>query len=401
MRDTLPPFRPDVAVLFGRELPSCGVQSDLLGQGDGGAMAPWAAGRAWVHGRPRPGLVGEMLRPLRDLAMLRRLGPEHALVQVRDKIRTGWLASVICRLRGKPFVYWMSFPMAEGFAVRAEQLRGSAPPLWLLLHRLKARVALWLFYRHVTPHARHIFVQSEAMLEHMVARGVPRQRMSAVPMGVDAAQLAAVRPLDERPARWAGRRIVAYLGALARARDPEFLLHSLRRLREQEPAALLLLIGDAPSEDERRWVRARIAASGLAEHVHLTGWLPQAEALRWLACAELAWSPVPRGPLYDVSSPTKVVEYLALGLPCVANDIPDQQLVLAQSGGGFCVAMEVEAFAHASMRLLSDPAAARKMGSAGQAWVGRHRDYSVLAREVAAVYQRLCPSASPQQEQMK
>ncbi|MFT7772010.1 glycosyltransferase [Roseateles sp.] len=401
MRDTLPPFRPDVAVLFGRELPRFGVQSDLLGQSGKEAAAPWTAGRMWVHGRLRPGLLGEMLRPVRDLAMFWRLDKSHSLVQVRDKIRTGWIASLMCRLRGRPFVFWMSFPMAEGFAVRAEQLRGSASPPLLLLHRLKARVAAWLFYQHVVPHATHLFVQSEAMLEHMAARGVPRERMSAVPMGVDVSLLSSVAPLDERPAQWSGRRVVAYLGTLGRARDPEFLLDSLRLLRELEPAAMLLLLGDAPSAEERLWLRARIADSGLAEHVHLTGWLPQAEALRWLACAELAWSPVPRGVLFDVSSPTKAVEYLALGVPCVGNDIPDQQLVLTQSGGGICVPMDIEAFAHASMRLLSNPPMARKMGSAGKAWVRQHRDYSVLARQVASVYESLCPSAGQQQEQMK
>ncbi|WP_374657473.1 glycosyltransferase [Inhella sp.] len=393
MRDLLPPFRPDVSVLFGRELLRLGVRSDLLGQAQqAGGKLEWAAGEVWVHGRHAGGMLGEVLRPLRDLAMVHRLRSDHRLIQVRDKIRTGWLARWYCRLRGRCFVYWMSFPMAEGYAVRAEQLTGHAPAPLIWLHRLKAAAAHRLFYRHVAPHARHVFVQSEAMLEHMVARGVPRERMSAVPMGVDAAMLAAVEPLaePERPPAWSGRRLIGYLGALGRARDPEFLLHALAALREQEPTALLLLAGDAPSDEERRWFRERIAASGLAEHVHLTGWLPQAEALRWLACAELAWSPVPRGPLFDVSSPTKAVEYLGLGLPCVGNDIPDQKLVLERSGGGLCVPMTPQAFAEASLVLLRDANQAKHMGEAGKRWVREHRDYAVLARQVAAVYRRLC-----------
>ncbi|MBN8506441.1 MAG: glycosyltransferase [Burkholderiales bacterium] len=392
MRDLLPPFRPDVAVLFGRELLRLGVRSDLLGQvQQAGGKLEWAAGEIWAHGRHAGGMLGEFLRPLRDLAMVRRLRPDHQLIQVRDKIRTGWLARWYCRLRGRCFVYWMSFPMAEGYAVRAEQLTGRAPAPLIWLHRLKAAAAHRLFYLHVAPHAAYVFVQSEAMLEHMVARGVPRERMSAVPMGVDAAMLAAVQPLaaHERPPAWAGRRLIGYLGALGRARDPEFLLQALAKLREQEPAALLLLAGDAPSDEERRWLRSCIEASGLAEHVHLTGWLPQAEALRWLACVELAWSPVPRGPLFDVSSPTKAVEYLGLGLPCVGNDIPDQQLVLERSGGGLCVPMTPQAFAEASLSLLGDTEHRRAMGVKGRAWVAAHRDYGVLAAEVAAVYRRL------------
>lgn len=391
MRDFLPPFRPDVAVLFGRELLKLGVQSDLIGQRAArNEPCTWPAGRVWVRGREGSGALGELLRPFHDLLLLRHTGADHQLIQVRDKIRTALLVRAWAALHNKPWAYWMSFPIAEGHAQRAKEmptgLRG-------VLLRLRAALAHRLFYHHVVPHARHIFVQSEAMLEAMVARGLPRERMSAVPMGVDFPLLAKVEPLDEPPAHWRGRRVVGYLGSLGRARDPEFLLSSLRLLRELEPTAMLLLVGDAPSEEERCWLRARIADSGLAEHVHLTGWLPQAEALRWLACAELAWSPVPRGPLFDVSSPTKAVEYLALGLPCVGNDIPDQQLVLTQSGGGICVPMEIEAFAHASMRLLDDPRAARTMASAGKSWVQQHRDYGVLALHVAAVYERLCSTS--------
>ena len=62
-----------------------------------------------------------------------------------------------------------------------------------------------------------------------------------------------------------------------------------------------------------------------ANHVLLTGWLPQPAALGYAVRAEVGLSPIPRGTLFDVSSPTKLVEYLALGIPGVANDIPDQQ----------------------------------------------------------------------------
>ena len=201
MRDLLPPFRPDVAVLFGRELPRLGVFSDLLGQGGAQSGSPWPAGEAWVHGAHRAGIWAEFLRPLRDLAMVCRLRPAHQIVQVRDKIRTAWLARWLCRLRGRRWAYWMSFPMAEGYAVRAQQLQGVAPRWLVQLHRLKARCATWLFYRQVAPNADHVFVQSEAMLAHMVARGVAPARLSAVPMGVDSTLLAAVQPLasHERP----------------------------------------------------------------------------------------------------------------------------------------------------------------------------------------------------------
>ena len=389
MRDPLPPLRADVALLFGRELPRLGVHSDLLGQwASGGAEtdAVWPAGRLFLQGSDQPGWLAALLRPLQDLAFCWRLSDAHQLIQVRDKIFGALMVRLLAGWR-RPWTYWMSFPIAEGHAQRAREIGGRGPRAWA--HALRARAAHHVFYRCVAPHADHVFVQSEAMLAHMLANGVPRERLSAVPMGVDTQMLSAISPLTPRPAAWAGRRVIAYLGSLGRARDPEFLLRALRCLRQSEPQALLLLIGDAPSADERAWLRERIAASGLQDHVQLSGWLPQSEALRWLASSELAWSPIPRGPLFDVSSPTKLVEALGLGLPCVANDIPDQALVLAQSGAGLCVPLEPEAFAAASLRLLREPTTRAAMAARGPAWVRQHRDVAVLAAAVAAVYQGL------------
>jgi glycosyltransferase involved in cell wall biosynthesis len=123
--------------------------------------------------------------------------------------------------------------------------------------------------------------------------------------------------------------------------------------------------------------------------VLLTGWLPQRTALGYAVRAEVGLSPIPRGTLYDVSSPTKLVEYLALGIPSVANDIPDQQLVVEQSGAGLCVPMEAQAFADATLTLLHDKALAAGFAMRGPAYVSAHRTYDILGRNVAKVYKAI------------
>jgi glycosyltransferase involved in cell wall biosynthesis len=90
-----------------------------------------------------------------------------------------------------------------------------------------------------------------------------------------------------------------------------------------------------------------------------------------------------------VSSPTKLVEYLALGIPSVANDIPDQQLVIEQSGAGLCVPMEARAFAAAVRTLLRDRALAQQFAQRGPAYVRSHRTYDILGRNVAESYRQL------------
>jgi len=163
-------------------------------------------------------------------------------------------------------------------------------------------------------------------------------------------------------------------------------------LRKRGGAELLLgFAGDAASNDVLAWMRAEIARRGIEQHVLLTGWLPQHLALGYAVRAEVGLSPIPRGTLFDVSSPTKLVEYLALGIPSVANDIPDQQLVIDESGAGLCVPMEAAPFARAVRRLLDDRALAAAFAQRGPVYVKSHRTYAILGQIVAETYTKILP----------
>jgi glycosyltransferase involved in cell wall biosynthesis len=235
-----------------------------------------------------------------------------------------------------------------------------------------------------------VFVQSEQMATWLASSGaVAPERMTAVPMGVDAARFdrAAIEPA--RDARLDARRVIVYLGRVAQSRQSGFLLDVVEQLREGVPDVLLVIAGDAPSPDEMDWMRRQIAQRGLEAHVLLTGWLPQASALGYAVRAEVGLSPIPRGTLFDVSSPTKLVEYLALGIPCVANDIPDQQLVIEQSGAALSAPMQAGPFSAAVRALLDDPELAARCAERGPGWVRRHRSYEVLGRGVAQAYRRI------------
>jgi glycosyltransferase involved in cell wall biosynthesis len=273
--------------------------------------------------------------------------------------------------------------------VRRDEIGRGRRGLKWAAHALRAWASRLVIYRMVLPKARHIFVQSDAMADWLAAQGFDRARMTAVPMGVDADLFDRARIEPVIDPRLDGRRVVLYLGRIAQARRSEFLLEVAERLRQDMPEVLLVIAGDAPSDDEMAWMRREIAARGLERNVLLTGWLPQRTALGYALRAEVGLSPIPRGTLYDVSSPTKLVEYLALGIPSVANDIPDQQLVIEQSRAGLCVPMEADAFADAVRTLLRDRKLAEEFAQRGPAYVRSHRTYDILGRNVAETYRKL------------
>jgi len=386
--ETHPTFRADVRVLFGKYLPRLGIDSDLFAQSAGveGAQ-PWPAGQTWLAPAGGGKWLKQWLMLRHDLTLWRRARQGYAAVQVRDRMLAGAMGLWAARRAGIKFIYWASYPKPEMRMVAARQSLARRQPLRWLAAGLRGALGGLVLYHWVLPRADHVFVQSEAMKLAFAARGVPVARMTAVPMGVDLEALATrVEPDDTWRARLAGRRLIVYAGALDKVRQPALMIEAMAQVRRVQPRALLLMVGGAPEGADLAELQAMVARLELGDHVLFTGWVSPAQTLGFVAAAEVGLSMIPRGPLYDVSSPTKLAEYLALGVPAVANDLPDQLQVLRDSGAGACVAFDAAATAAAVLQLLHDPARAQALGAAGQSYVEQHRSYAALASTVADVY---------------
>lgn len=388
--ESLPTFRPDVAVLFGKYLPRHGVSCDIVGMPS--QQAPQAQGFRSVRS---PRFHASRLRQelafqvtcVRALFGARRADCDA--VQVRDMVPTGLLALAVARLKGIPFYYWVSYLISEG---RIERARAGLAQRATVRGRLvlcKGLVERWLLYRVLLPRADHVFVQSEAMLRMMEQRGIAAARLSAVPMGVDMEVLGQQAIIPVRPDGWQRVPLLAYLGTLDQSRQLERLLDALQLVRRDVPDACLLLIGASDTRSDVDELLEHARRAGLADCVRVTGWLPSSQAWPLLAGADAALSYIPRGALYDVSSPTKLLEYLALRMPAVGNDSPDQVQVLSGSDCGWLTSSDPAAMAGAMVAILRDVPAARARAQGGAAYIDAQRSYRVLARELAACYHRL------------
>jgi glycosyltransferase involved in cell wall biosynthesis len=302
---------------------------------------------------------------------------------------TALFGLLLARIKGRKFFYWMSFPIPESHLHRAHS-RGMKAGLRFWFPLLQGRLGKWVLYRFVLLKADHVFVQTQAMLDQLALQGVPVGRMTPVPMGVD---LEAARP-EAVPARddplLAGKRVLVYLGTLDRARHIDVLFEMLAIVSQSIPNIHLVLVGDTEDAQYRVWLKSRAEKAGVMGQVLWTGWLPMLQGWQYVRRAEIGLSPIPRGQLLDVGSPTKALEYLALGIPVVGNDNPDQAWVIQGSGAGRCVPYTPDDFARAVIELLMlDPAERAEMVERGKRFVREHRDYAVIAKAVAERYQQL------------
>lgn len=397
--DGFPTYRPDVIALSGRYLPRFGIHTDLVTHATDPEVAAadaWPAGTLLLCRRTGSRTRDQVTAFLHDLAVLFRIKrDDYDALQVRDKVFAAvfvlWAAH---RLGKLPVFYWMSFPMSESYIDIARQEGVSVGFCRWLFLALKGYLGQTLLYRYVLPRCTHIFVQSERMREDLSARGVPRDRMTPVPMGVDLERAMPQRSEAFEHERLRGKRAIAYLGTFDRTRRLEFLLEVMQQLADDVPDAMLLMIGDGSLPQERQRLERYAEKLNIQERIVWTGWVSSAEAWQWLARADVAVSLFPRGHLLDSASPTKVVEYMALGVPVVANDQPDQKAVLDQSAAGLCTPMEHGAFAAAIKRILSNPGLAASMRQAGPRYVAAERSYATIAASVAHAYQRFIPRSA-------
>ncbi|MRV74182.1 glycosyltransferase [Duganella sp. FT92W] len=387
-REPHPSFRPDIATLFGRCLPQHGVASDMVALHEG-AEAPWPAGKALVRrGQGRAGRLLARWRVAFDLFRLARQ-PGYDAVQVRDRIGGALIGLLAARRAGLPFFYWMSLPFPDAWQDLGRGTEAnSASRLGRLRWQWRGNLAAFILYRIVLPRADHIFVQSAAMRTLLAGKGLPAENMTPVPMGVALPEaLNDIAPSDDP--RLQGRKVLVYLGALERMRHPEVMIEAMVDIKRAHPDALLVLVGDSQNPGERAWLESEIDRLGVREHALITGWMAPQQAWRYLRAATIGLSPFPRSRTLEVASPTKVCEYLAYGVPVVANDQPDQAALLEQTGGGLCVPLTAQGFAQGVCALLADPQRAQAMAQQGRDRIGRLRSYDVLAEQLAAQYRRL------------
>lgn len=391
--DFFPPWRLDVDELFSRQLPAKGLEVTWAARrkSAGACQTENYNGRpVWLPWRVAVGgNIGKALNKLLqygcELVFFFRLlfGPGFDIVQARDRRYSfALLLVLVAKLRGWRFVYWSSYPFPESTREAALSRGGVSRWILLLVHWFE-----WHYvYRFLMRAADHVFVQSEQMRRDVAACGISEEKMTPVPMGVppELTDWRRTHPdVDVVPGR------VVYVGTLVRVRRMGTLIESFAQVHQQVPHARFVVVGDGIKSEERQELEELARRLGIAEVVTFTGFVPMNEAWAWAASAEVCVSPF--YPTFELrsTSPTKLVEYMALGKPVVVNDHPEQADVIADTGAGVCVSWGAESFATGIAGLLKDPECASAMGELGPAWVAKHRTYDRIADMVAEHYRNI------------
>ncbi|MBK6862628.1 MAG: glycosyltransferase [Ideonella sp.] len=155
-----------------------------------------------------------------------------------------------------------------------------------------------------------------------------------------------------------------YLGRATKARGLDVLIPALAEIPTLHFALLSSAVADYLTE-----LRELAVRSGVADRLHVFGYVPDAEVASAAASATFGISPLTRYGNSDLAVPTKVLEFIHAELPMVVSDATFQADFVRQHGlGEVFVSNDADGFV----------AAVRKVIAGGHApdWQGLREQYS-------------------------
>ena len=380
--DRFPPFRPAAKAIFGEEFAARGHRVDWLMQADDpartGGRQSFGNGYAYLapmlSARSRLSrLFKHFLNLVNDLRVFSLAWRNrYDIIQVKDKYPGAVLALLAARLTGSKFCYWLAYPHPEASLYGAKHGMARYP----LLYWLRGHFQAFLLYRIILPSSDHAFVQSEQMRMDIAAKGIDASKLTPVPGSLNLDSIPYRGDDDPGPAG----PIVLYVGTMIRKRRLDFLVRMFAKVLEERPDARLVFLGKGHLPEDDELLQSEVIAQRIdPSSVVFAGEVPMGEVWGHIERAAVCLSPY--YPTFELNStsPTKLIEYMAMCRPVVANEHPEQSIVIPASGAGYCVPWDETAFAVAVAALLQNPAGAADMGRKGRAWVIAHRTNRIMA----------------------
>ncbi len=278
----------------------------------------------------------------------------HCHIGSLQTVAAAWAA----RLRGIPVI--CKAAMADDRSDLGEAAKSG------LIGRLVAWAGCHAFTRWVAT--------TQAVKDALVRAGVSQDRIAVIPNGVE---LPAMPPRDHTVAV---RRFL-YLGRVSTntERDVPGLIAAFDRLAEKLNDVELAIVGGG---DLLEVTRQQAAACRSASRIQVPG---PGDAAQWLAWADCFVLPSRREGLSNA-----LLEAMAAGLPCIANDIPPNREVLADGEAGVLVPVgDTERMNAAMKRLALDCRSGEIISRA--AWKRVDSDFSIqcVALAYREIYSRL------------
>lgn len=239
--------------------------------------------------------------------------------------------------------------------------------------------------------ADHVIVTNESYKTvAMVRARVPEERITIVRNGIELSR-AFVSVEPDQDLRQMGKTIIGYVGVMGVQDGVDYLLRTLnyllRGLGRSDFYCVIVGFGDA-LEDLKSLAREL----SLQDHVRFTGPIFGEKLRQLLAAADICVDSSPANPYTDRSTMFKVMEYMSLGKPIVAFDLPEHRFS-AREAAVYVTPNDERAFARALAQLMDDPDRRLTLGVSGSRRIKTQLAWEYSVPNLLSVYKAVLPAA--------
>jgi glycosyltransferase involved in cell wall biosynthesis len=288
-------------------------------------------------------------------------------------LTTALPALMLRLLTGSRFVHWIHdmWPETlEAGGVRNRRLLGYID-----------RFAKFTYAR-----ASKIIVLSNGFKENLIAKGVPHQKIHAIPnwANADTFSVGAAAPGDfERVGLDAGRFHVLYAGNLGEMQALESVVDAVSVV-EEEQECVLLLPGTGTREAA---LRRYVADRGLNQRVKFLGRVSPDQVAAYYSLANALLVHIKDTKLFEITIPHKIYEYMLAAKPIIAAIKGEAAREVSDARAGIVCEPENAASIAQAMRAIRSLSDAEKLvlGANGRRFVLEQRSPRVLIDSIEHV----------------
>jgi glycosyltransferase involved in cell wall biosynthesis len=230
---------------------------------------------------------------------------------------------------------------------------------------------------HIT---NRIFSVNQVDAKRMISWGIPPEKISVVPNGIELSQF---ENLDDRDVicRRLGLNphypVVMQIGRLSPQKDPEMFLKGARYVLSVISEAQLVWIGEGPLLME---VKSEVESLKLQDKIHILGRIDKAYSC--LAAADVVTSTS----LWE-GLPYSILEGMACSKPVVSTAVNGCSEIVINGKTGYLVEVrDASGWAKSILRLIADPQQAQLMGYAGKRLVEEKYSLSMMLSLIEHAY---------------
>ena len=278
-------------------------------------------------------------------------------------ITPGLAAALFGKLRGLPFILNIQDLWPD--TVAASGMKGTG-----LLARMLNGACNFVYRRAV-----HIVIQSDAMRDVLIERGVPPEKLTVVWDWADDALLARPRAPNRAALGPPERFTFVYGGNLGLAQALEHVVRAAKIGADKGGAFDLVLVGDGVEAQALRRLAGEIGAS----NVRFIDRLPVEEAVSLFEAADALVVHLADKKLFEATVPSKTGFYMAMGKPVLAGVRGAAADILRGADAGLVVPPEDPAAMADAMIEMSGYSAERlaEMGRNGKRHYDQHMTFEI------------------------